>query len=132
MRPVSPSINASEELIERCKLNFGSVEKAPKFEFDKSELLPADYDILRQIADCLNGPLKDSGLTLVDRADPRGTIEYNDSLGMRRATTVASFLEEQGVVESRVERSTRGERDAIGTDEMSWAIDRRVDVSLSH
>ena len=132
MRPVSPSINASEELIERCKLNFGSVDKAPKFEFDKSELLPADYDVLRQIADCVNGPLKGSGLSLVGRADPRGTTEYNDGLGMRRATTVSGFLQEQGVVESRIERSSRGERDAIGTDEASWAIDRRVDVSLAH
>ncbi len=133
VKPVSPSINVSEELLEKCNLNFGSVEKAPKFEFDKAELLPADFEVLRQIAECVTtGPLKDASLSLVGRADPRGTVQYNEKLGGRRATNVAVHLEQLGVTSSRMERSSRGELDAVGTDEASWAIDRRVDIGLSH
>jgi peptidoglycan-associated lipoprotein len=133
MQQVSPMINVSEELLEKCKLHFSSVEKAPKFEFDKAELQSADYDILTQIAVCLTSePLKDASIVLVGRADPRGAVEYNDRLGLRRANNVASYIEQLGVVKDRMSRESRGERDAVGTDEASWAIDRRVDISLSH
>ncbi len=133
MQQVSPMINVSEELLEKCKLHFSSVEKAPKFEFDKSELQSADYDILTQIAVCLTSePLKDASIVLVGRADPRGTEAYNDRLGLRRANSVASYIEQLGVVKDRMSRESRGERDAVGTDEASWAVDRRVDISLSH
>lgn len=133
MKPVSPSINVSEEILARCNMHFDNVDKAPKFEFDKSDLLPADYDVLKQIADCLtSGPLQGENLNLVGRADPRGTKAYNEKLGMRRANTVAIHLEQLGVASTRMERASRGELDAIGTDEASWAIDRRVDISLRH
>jgi outer membrane protein OmpA-like peptidoglycan-associated protein len=132
MKPVSPTINVSEELIEKCKLHFGDVEKAPKFEFDKSQLQSQDYEILTQIAVCLTNQLKDSSIVVLGRADPRGTTEYNDKLGMRRANSVASYIEQLGVTSDRMSRESRGERDAVGTDEASWAFDRRVDISLSH
>ncbi len=133
MKPVSPSINVSEEILARCNMHFDNVDKAPKFEFDKSDLLPGDYDVLQKIAECLTtGPLQGESLNLVGRADPRGTKTYNDKLGMRRANTVAIHLEQLGVASTRMERTSRGERDAVGTDEATWAIDRRVDISLRH
>src|SRR6185312_11121842 len=103
--------------------------KAPKFDFDKSDLLPADLAVLKKIAECFTtGPLEGKGLLLVGRADPRGTIEYNDRLGMRRADSVSGFLEQNGIEERRIERTSRGKRDATGHDEATWAVDRRVDV----
>ncbi len=132
LRPVSPSINVSEEIIDLCNLDL-DVDNAPKFEFDKSDLLPADYTILRRIAECFtSGLLSGSGLSLVGRADPRGTVQYNDALGMRRAKSVASYLGQLGITEEQMQRTSRGERDAVGTDETTWAIDRRVDISLTH
>ncbi len=133
MEPVSPSISVSEELLATCKLHVDNVEKAPKFEFDKSVIQPQDISILQQIAECFTtGPFKDASMNLVGRADPRGTVKYNDALGMRRANAVGSYLEHLGVGMDRMDRSSRGERDAKGTDEASWAIDRRVDISLRH
>ena len=112
-------------------MSLDSVEKAPKFEFDKSDLLPADIDVLKQIAECFTtGPLKDAGLRLVGRADPRGTLEYNDHLGMRRSNSVATKLEEFGVGAERIDKISRGKRDARGTDEETWQIDRRTDVQM--
>lgn len=133
VQPVSPSINVSEELLAACNITLSNVEKAPKFEFDKSDLLPQDIAVLDKIIECFTtGPMKDNGLSLVGRADPRGTKKYNDALGMRRANNVSAYLEQHGIVDSRINKISRGERDATGTDEASWAMDRRVDIGLSH
>ncbi len=130
MRPVSPSISVSEEALKACNINLDSLDKAPKFDFDKANLKPEDMPILEKIAECFStGPLKDSGVRLVGHTDPRGTQAYNQALGMRRATSVANFLSEHGVKADRIEKTSRGELDATGTDEASWARDRRVDVS---
>jgi outer membrane protein OmpA-like peptidoglycan-associated protein len=127
----SPNLNVSEDILAACKMSIDSVEKAPKFDFDKSDLLPADIEVLKQIAECFTtGPMKDAGLRLVGRADPRGSIEYNDRLGMRRANSVSTHLGELGVGDERIDKISRGKRDARGTDEESWQIDRRVDIMV--
>ena len=110
-------------------MNLDNPDTAPKFDFDKSDLLPGDMDVLQKIAECFStGPLKDDGVHLVGRADPRGGEAYNMALGMRRANSVATFLEQHGVAHSRIEATSRGKADATGTDEASWAKDRRVDI----
>jgi len=128
-QPVSPSLAVSEDLIRACKLSLESIDKTPKFDFDKSDLLPDDYVVLRQIGECFTtGPMKDEGMTLVGRADPRGTVQYNQKLGMRRANRVAGFLEQYGIDAVRIDQISRGKLDARGHDEATWAIDRRVDI----
>jgi outer membrane protein OmpA-like peptidoglycan-associated protein len=127
--PVSPSIAVSEDVVRACKLSIDSIDKAPKFAFDQAALLPADRDVLRQIGECFtNGPMKGVDLRLVGRADPRGSLAYNQALGMKRADQVAAFLEQLGVDASRIEETSRGKLDARGRDEATWAIDRRVDI----
>jgi outer membrane protein OmpA-like peptidoglycan-associated protein len=128
-KPVSDSIAVSEEILRRCEMDLGSVDKAPKFDFDRSDLLPSDIAVLDQVAECFStGPMKGERMRLVGRADPRGSLEYNDSLGMRRANHVAAYLEGRGIDSGRVEEISRGKLDARGTDEPTWAVDRRVDI----
>jgi outer membrane protein OmpA-like peptidoglycan-associated protein len=128
---VSPSIDDSEDVRAACNLELDNVDKAPKFDFDKSELLPADYEVLQKIAICFTtGPFKDDNINLVGRADPRGSEKYNEALGQRRATSVATYLEKAGIAATRIEKSSRGKMDATGTDEATWAVDRRVDILL--
>lgn len=128
-KPVSPTLSASDEVLEACKMKLDNVDVAPKFDFDKSALLPADVDVLTQVADCFStGPLKEDRVVLVGRADPRGSTEYNYALGMRRAQTVADFLAQHGVDGARIERTTIGKDEATGTNEATWARDRRVDM----
>jgi outer membrane protein OmpA-like peptidoglycan-associated protein len=132
VHPVSPSINVSEEILRRCSMEINNVNDAPKFDFNKSDLTPQDLAVLQQIADCFaTGPMKDDPMRLVGRADPRGTVAYNDRLGMRRADSVASFLEGHGIDAGRVDRVSRGKRDARGRDEATWLIDRRVDILVA-
>jgi peptidoglycan-associated lipoprotein len=70
-------------------------------------------------------------MKLVGHADPRGEVEYNFGLGQERAGSVAEFLKERGVPSSRMVTSSRGEIEATGTEEMSWARDRRVQILLA-
>jgi peptidoglycan-associated lipoprotein len=129
---VSPSIAVSEEIARACRLQFDDVGQAPKFAFDKSELLPADHEVLGNIGECLTtGPLQGRSIKLVGRADPRGTQQYNMALGARRANSVGLFLEQLGVDKGRMRETSRGELDATGTNEAMWQFDRRVDILLS-
>jgi peptidoglycan-associated lipoprotein len=131
--PVSPSIAVSEDLAQACSLHFSNILEAPKFEFDKTQLLPADKDVLEKIAACVStGPLAGRELKLIGHADPRGTAKYNMALGARRANSVAGFLERRGVDARQMTQTSRGELDAIGTDEETWTLDRRVDIHLVH
>ncbi len=133
MKPVCPSINVSEEILKACGLEVNDVEAAPKFDFNKADLLPQDQAVLQKLAECFDtGALKGQAMLLVGRADPRGTVAYNDRLGMRRANNVANFLEQHNIPNNRIQRVTRGERDARGTNEETWAVDRRVDILVAH
>jgi len=125
------SIQLSNELSSACRIQFGDVDRAPKFDFDQSELLPEDREILDQVARCVtSGPLKGRALLLVGRADPRGEAEYNMVLGEHRADSVARYLESLGVPGDKIAETSRGKLDATGTDEETWRKDRRVDIAL--
>jgi peptidoglycan-associated lipoprotein len=127
----SPNVSVSGDLASACKPHFDEPPSAPTFDYNASVLLPADRDVLTEVAECLiSGPLAGRSITLVGRADPRGTDEYNMALGARRAETVGAYLERLGVETARVADTTRGALDASGTDEASWRVDRRVDLQL--
>lgn len=127
----SPNVAVSPDLAAQCKLTFANVQQAPKFEYNDTDLLAEDRQILQQVAECvLRGPLQGRNVGLVGRADPRGTAEYNLGLGNRRAESVRTYLERLGVPASRLSPTTRGDLDARGKDEAGWQLDRRVDLKL--
>jgi peptidoglycan-associated lipoprotein len=114
-----------------CNLRFANTNEAPKFAYNDDDLLPADRDVLQQIAECLtHGPLVGHTVQLVGRSDPRGTEEYNLGLGSRRAHSVSDYLQRLGVPKTQLATTTRGETEATGTNETGWQVDRRVDLEL--
>lgn len=130
--PVSPNVAVASDVAQRCSLHFNSTPKAPKFDFDRFELLPQDRDVLEQVATCLTtGPLQGHTVQLVGRADPRGNEEYNLGLGTQRADSVRAYLQRLGVSTRQLSETTRGALDATGTDEAGWQVDRRVDLQLA-
>jgi peptidoglycan-associated lipoprotein len=133
-RPASPSVAVGEDLAKLCGItvkDMGKAERAPKFDFDKSDLSSEDRDVLTKIAKCLTmGPLRGRGIRVVGRADPRGESEYNMGLGGHRAGSVGSYLAQLGVDSNKIAQTSRGELDATGHDELGWSKDRRVDVLL--
>jgi peptidoglycan-associated lipoprotein len=121
-------VRISKEIRDACGI------PAPKafFEFDKANVQPDALSIMRQLAECFTtGKLKGERMTLVGRADPRGDFDYNLVLGEKRAANVEKAIAAEGLTDDRMDRSSRGEMDAQGTDEASWALDRRVDIALA-
>jgi outer membrane protein OmpA-like peptidoglycan-associated protein len=104
-------------------------EKAPKFDYDQAELRPRGTGILDGVARCLtDGPMKDQSITIVGHADPRGSDDYNQQLGRKRAEAARDYLTGRGLSSDRIRVESRGESGATGTDEGGWATDRRVEV----
>jgi peptidoglycan-associated lipoprotein len=127
----SPHVGLSEDIAIACNIKFDTKDAAPKFDFDQSDLLPADRDILQRVAVCVTtGPLRGRALRLVGHADPRGETEYNMTLGALRAGSASSFLTHLGVDPRKLAQSSRGELDATGSTEDGWRHDRRVDILL--
>ena len=127
---VSPGLAIAGDLAAMC--NIKAVEGAnPKFDYDKDELTPEDRTVLDQLATCLTtGAAKGKAVSLIGRADPHGTEEYNLGLGSRRAHSVSQYLGRLGVGDPQMSVTTRGALEATGTDEAGWRQDRRVDVQL--
>ena len=76
------------------------------------------------------GSLKGAKVLLTGHCDPRGEYEFNMVLGAERAENVKAMLSGLGVDSGHVTTSSRGKLNATGTDETSWARDRRVDVGI--
>lgn len=126
---LTSGLRVSDEIVRACQLPQQAT--APKFEFDSTSIAPDDRDVLATIARCLSdGPLRGRHVTLIGRADARGETEYNMSLGDSRADSVVRYLHDLGVGRDRAKTSSRGELDATGTDEATYALDRRVDIEL--
>jgi outer membrane protein OmpA-like peptidoglycan-associated protein len=129
---VGSTLTVSDEIYRLCHLQAQSqTEATPKFAFDDTLITKSDALVLDQIAVCLTtGPLANRKVKLTGRADPRGTEEYNMSLGAKRAHAVSSYLQLHKVAGAALGETSRGALDATGTDEATWAKDRRVDISL--
>ncbi len=103
-----------------------------RFDFDSAALSNSAKMTLDALSTCfIDGPAAGKSMRLVGHADPRGTDEYNLGLGQRRAGSVAVYLSRQGLADARMTTSSRGELDAAGTDEDSWAADRKVEIYLA-
>ena len=69
---------------------------------------------------------------LQGNCDERGDRDYNLALGEKRALEVKRFLINLGVAEDRLSTVSFGEERplAMGHDERSWALNRRVDLVI--
>jgi peptidoglycan-associated lipoprotein len=120
------NIQVDPRIAERCQL------PRAHFAFDSARVRGTDSASLEKLAACFTtGPLKGRSMSIVGHADPRGELEYNLALGQRRAGSIAVYLAKHGMSESRIITSSRGELEASGTSEETWAHDRRVEVLLA-
>jgi len=125
--PQASAVRISDEIIKAC----GISEPNAYFAFDSASLRPDDASVLAQLVTCFStGPLKGRMLKLVGHADPRGGSDYNMALGQSRSDAVQQYIVAHGMDKAKTDSSSRGAMDATGTDEDSWARDRRVDILL--
>jgi peptidoglycan-associated lipoprotein len=102
------------------------------FDFDKANIRPDAYATLKAHAVYLSTNAG-ARLRLDGHADERGTREYNLALGERRAKAAASYLSANGASRSQLEVVSYGEERpaAMGSNESSWAKNRRVELKYT-
>jgi peptidoglycan-associated lipoprotein len=127
-QPVETRPEAGEPIDE---LNRKKVLKTVYFDFDRYDLDDQDREILRQNAQWLNG---NTGyrVAIEGHCDERGTIEYNLTLGERRARSVREYLTSLGVSGGRMRIISYGEERPAnpGHGEAAWAENRRAEFVI--
>lgn len=95
------------------------------FGFDSPKLSPDTESKLQAAAACMaeQGRL----VYLEAHADPRGTEEYNILLTDRRGQAVKKYLQDLGVPPQNMQVISKGSLEAKGSDEATFAEDRRVE-----
>jgi len=101
------------------------------FDFDRYNLRPdakaaldADYALLRDFPDVI--------VKIEGHCDERGTVEYNLSLGEKRAKAAMDYLSGLGISSSRLSIISYGkERPAVaGSGESAWSKNRRCEFRV--
>ncbi len=98
------------------------------FEYDSSTLTSEGQIIVEAHANWLAQNV--GSIVLEGHTDERGTREYNLALGEDRAATVARLMQALGVSRDRQQMISYGEERpiALGSDESSWGLNRRVEL----
>ena len=101
------------------------------FDFNKDSLTDLGEGRVRQIAKMLSEN-PDMVVTLNGHADYKGTDEYNQELGSKRADRVRGELINLGIDPNRLAMVSSGEGEPIFTEDTNWAtaVNRRVSVVI--
>jgi outer membrane protein OmpA-like peptidoglycan-associated protein len=78
------------------------------FDFGKSDLTDASRRSLDKIVEVFNN-YPDTNIEVQGHTDDKGTEEYNQGLSVRRAVTVTDYLNNKGIVNSRLNVKGFGE-----------------------
>jgi peptidoglycan-associated lipoprotein len=111
----------------------GEMDMIIYFDFDQSNVRPEYTDLLARHATYLaNNPRINARLE--GHADERGSREYNIGLGERRSQAVRQILLIQGAPSNQISTVSFGEERpaAFGSDEESYALNRRVEIKYSN
>ena len=106
-------------------------ERTLLFDFDKSVVKEQYIPILKNVIDYMIENNYD--VTIVGHTDSKGSESYNDSLGMRRAQSVASKLMEFGMPSERIIGvESKGEKNPVATNatDEGRELNRRIEFKL--
>ncbi len=107
-----------------------NVSRLVYFDYDSFELKPESQSVIDAHARFLRAN-PSRRVSLEGHTDERGGREYNLALGQKRAEAVRRALALLGVADGQMEAVSFGkEKPAMpGTDEASWAQNRRVEIA---
>ena len=102
------------------------------FDYNESAITDAAAAILQSKADALRDR---SGIRLrvEGHCDERGSLEYNQALGLRRAQAAVDYLSNLGLDASRFDVVTFGEEMPLarGSNESAWRQNRRGEFVIT-
>lgn len=108
------------------------LEERVHFDYDESRIRPdAESVLLRKVEVLRASP--DVRLRIEGHTDERGSVEYNQALGARRAQAALEFLLQHGLSETRFVTTTLGEERPLvnRSDEAAWAMNRRSEFIIT-
>lgn len=124
--PPPSRVTISDEVLQAC--NIPKVDAY--FAFDSARLSTYGGATLTKVVQCFtSGPMAGHKLRIIGYSDPSGPAEYGATLGQFRADEVTGYLIAKGL--NRMQATAVSPLGAApGSDEATWARDRRVDVML--
>jgi peptidoglycan-associated lipoprotein len=101
------------------------------FDTDSATLTQTAQGILDGDGKLLTGNAA-TNVTIEGNCDERGTVEYNQALGDRRAQAAKDYLVRYGITDGRMSTISYGEEKPVdpGHDEGAWAKNRRVHLAV--
>lgn len=101
------------------------------FGYDSDTIDSRFYAVLDDVANVLN-TYDQSIVDIVGHADSRGSDEYNQGLSERRASSVAGYLLQRGVMRERLYVAGMGERAPVASNDTDAgrATNRRVEIVI--
>jgi len=125
--PPPPDTNAIRR--ERLQGLMSQVLKPIYFDLDQSTIKAEGKAILKNVGDLLKA-YPELSVTVEGNCDERGSTEYNQALGERRANAAVAWLKSYGVNPSQFSGVSYGEERpaAQGSDESAWAQNRRDEL----
>jgi peptidoglycan-associated lipoprotein len=98
------------------------------FDFDKSFIRDDAKAVMHANAEWLKAHPK-AKITIEGNCDERGTKEYNQALGQRRATSAKKYLADVGIADSRISLISYGKEKPVCNehDETCWQRNRKDD-----
>lgn len=128
----APQVDEEALRRQRIQARISEVFKPVYFAYDQSTLSPEGQSILQEIGQLMK-EVPEITARVEGHADERGTNEYNLALGERRAMAVQDYLGSYGVQKSRLQTISYGEEKPaqMGSDESSWAKNRRVEFTTT-
>jgi peptidoglycan-associated lipoprotein len=130
-KPADTTLTASTVNVAEMQRAAALVMKDINFDFDRSDIRDADKPKLQAIADFMRR-FQTARLLVEGHCDERGTVEYNLSLGERRAMAAQRYLVGLGVSEGRLNTISYGkEKPKVqGSNDESWFVNRRGEFKL--
>ncbi len=108
-----------------------TIRERVHFEFDRSRITDEAAAVLQRKAEVLRR-YPDIVLTIEGHCDERGSLEYNQALGMRRAESARRHLASLGVSTDVFRTVSFGEEQPLvnESNERAWALNRRAEFVI--
>lgn len=109
------------------------VQERIHFAFDESAITDEAAETLQRKAEVLRR-YPQWQITIEGHCDERGSLEYNQALGMRRAQAARDYLVSLGLDESRLRTVSYGEEQPLreASNESAWAMNRRAEFLIQN
>jgi OOP family OmpA-OmpF porin len=100
-----------------------------QFDLDSATIREESKKPLQDLSRALkDGRLDSFKFQVEGHTDSRGTAAYNDALSARRAESVVTFLNSEGVATNRLVAVGKGFREPVDSVDLKAAINRRVRI----